>query len=185
MDKNTLKKEIKNCNKCKLIESCTQTVGWHGNPESPLWFVGEAPGYYEDLQGIPLVGKSGQLLNKMLRNIGLGRDQVNTTNIVKCRPLNNRTPVKSEADFCAQEWLEKEIELFRPKVIVALGAVAMKYFGDENMKISKLAGTTFEYKGIKIIPVFHPSYILRQHSEELEKRVTEQIKKAAETAGLI
>ena len=125
MDLSELEGELANCQACPLRQDAIAPVGWYGNPESPIVFVGEGPGQVEDDYGCPLIGPSGQLLDKALWAAKMTRDRVLTTNVIKCRPKNNRTPDIAEADFCAKQWLQRELEIIQPKVIVALGSVAL------------------------------------------------------------
>ena len=163
----TLKKKLNSCKACPLRQDCQAPVGWFGNPNSPLIFVGEGPGGVEDEYGCPLIGPSGQLLDKALWSVQITRDNVLTTNIVKCRPRGNRTPNLSEGDFCARRWLDREIEIIKPLVIVALGSVAMHYLGNADMRITRQRGQWFKTKqGIDCIATFHPSYLLRLHGHD-------------------
>lgn len=129
MDLSELEGELANCQACPLRQDAIAPVGWYGNPESPIVFVGEGPGQVEDDYGCPLIGPSGQLLDKALWAAKMTRDRVLTTNVIKCRPKNNRTPDIAEADFCAKQWLQRELEIIQPKVIVALGSVALHCLG--------------------------------------------------------
>lgn len=122
MDLSELEGELANCQACPLRQDAIAPVGWYGNPESPIVFVGEGPGQVEDDYGCPLIGPSGQLLDKALWAAKMTRDRVLTTNVIKCRPKNNRTPDIAEADFCAKQWLQRELEIIKPKVIVAWAA---------------------------------------------------------------
>lgn len=163
----TLEKELDSCKACPLRQDCQAPVGWFGNPDSPLIFVGEGPGGVEDEYGCPLIGPSGQLLDKALWSVQITRDRVLTTNIVKCRPRGNRTPNLAEGDFCASRWLDREIEIIKPLVIVALGSVAMHYLGNADMRITRQRGQWFKTKqGIDCIATFHPSYLLRLHGHD-------------------
>lgn len=161
-----LAKQLKNCNKCSGRKNCIAPVGWYGNPTSPLVIFAEAPGRQEDEYGCPLIGKSGQLLNKALQILNVSRKTVVTSNIVKCRPLNNQTPQVEQCSKCANEWLEKELKIINPKIVLALGATAFKYLtGDETIRITKDRGKWYEYEDeytkYLIIGTFHPSYVLR------------------------
>jgi DNA polymerase len=157
-----LETQLNSCHDCPLRDGCQSPVGWFGNPRSPIMFVGEGPGGVEDDYGCPLIGPSGQLLDKALWSTNMTRDLVLTTNVVKCRPKGNRTPTIEEGRFCAERWLDKEIEIIKPKVIVALGSVALHYLGKPDDKITKTRGTWFKTKqGIDCIATFHPSYLLR------------------------
>lgn len=170
MDKNILEElgqQLKQCAACPLRQDCQAPVGWFGNPESPLLFVGEGPGGVEDDYGCPLIGPSGQLLDKALWSVQITRDRILTSNIVKCRPRGNRTPNLAEGAFCAQRWLEQEISLIKPAVIVALGSVAMHYLGSPDMRITRQRGQWFKTKsGIDCLATFHPSYLLRLHGHD-------------------
>lgn len=163
-----LEEELQACKACKFCEFAKSPVGWFGNPESPIVFVGEGPGGVEDDYGCPLIGPSGQLLDKALWATKMTRDRVLTTNVIKCRPKGNRTPDIAEADFCAQRWLDKELEILQPKVIVALGGVALHYLGTPDMKITRQRGKWFKTKqGFDCIATFHPAYLLRMADPHL------------------
>lgn len=157
-----LAQELSVCRQCQLCEAAQGPVGWFGDAESPIVFVGEGPGGVEDDYGCPLIGPSGQLLDKALWAAKMTRDRIFTTNIIKCRPKGNRTPNIAEADFCAQLWLDKELEILQPKVVVALGGVALHYLGNADMRITKDRGKWFKTKhGLDCIATFHPAYLLR------------------------
>ena len=160
--------QLNGCQACPLRKECQAPVGWFGNPDSPILFVGEDPGGDEDDYGCPLIGRSGQLLDKALWSVQITRDRVLTTNVIKCRPRGNRTPNLAEADFCAKRWLDKEIEIIKPLVIVALGGVAMHYLGNADMHITRQRGQWFKTRqGIDCIATFHPAYLLRKEGHEL------------------
>ena len=160
--------ELDKCTACAFRESAIAPVGWFGNPESPIVFVGEGPGGVEDDYGCPLIGPSGQLLDKALWSVKMTRDRVLTTNVIKCRPRNNKTPNIAEADFCAQLWLEKELAIIEPKVIVALGGVALHFLGNADMRITKDRGQWFKTtQGFDCIATFHPAYLLRLSGHDL------------------
>ena len=159
-----LQEQMERCTSCPLRQGCKAPVGWFGNPDSPILFIGDAPGGVEDDYGCPLIGPSGQLLDKALWSVQMTRDRVLTSNIVKCRPKGNRTPDLAEADFCAKIWLTREIAIVKPKVIVALGSVALHYLGNPSMRITHQRGQWFKTcDGIDCIATFHPSYLLRQY----------------------
>ena len=151
--------KIKNCKKCELCSTRTQFVFGEGDPRARLVFVGEAPGKDEDLQGRPFVGKAGDLLTKMITAMQFTREQVYIANIVKCRPPKNRNPLPEEAAACLP-YLQRQIELIQPKVIVILGAVPLKYLLNKT-GITRLRGQWDSYNGIKVMPTFHPAYLLR------------------------
>ena len=154
--------ELDKCTACAFRESAIAPVGWFGNPDSPIVFVGEGPGGVEDDYGCPLIGPSGQLLDKALWSVKMTRDRVLTTNVIKCRPRNNKTPNIAEADFCGKLWLEKELAIIEPKVIVALGGVALHFLGNADMRITKDRGQWFKTaQGFDCIATFHPAYLLR------------------------
>ena len=154
--------ELATCRACPFRESALAPVGWFGNPDSPLVFVGEGPGGVEDDYGCPLIGPSGQLLDKALWAAKMTRDRVLTTNVIKCRPPNNKTPNVAEAAFCGQLWLQKELAIIQPKVIVALGSVALHFLGNADMKITRDRGQWFKTaQGFDCIATYHPAYLLR------------------------
>jgi DNA polymerase len=138
-----------------------------GNPEADLMFVGEAPGADEDEQGIPFVGRAGQLLTKIIEAIDLRRDDVYIANIIKCRPPQNRNPEPDEVASC-EPFLFRQIEVIKPKVIVALGKYAAQTLLRTDAPISRLRGRQFDYRGAKLIPTFHPAYLLRNPSSKRE-----------------
>lgn len=160
--------ELNKCTACAFRESAIAPVGWFGNPESPIVFVGEGPGGVEDDYGCPLIGPSGQLLDKALWSVKMTRDSVLTTNVIKCHPRNNKTPNIAEADFCGKLWLEKELAIIQPKVIVALGGVALHFLGNADMRITKDRGQWFKTaQGFDCIATFHPAYLLRLSGHDL------------------
>lgn len=157
-----LQRKMEDCTACPLRGDCIAPVGWFGDPHSPLVIVGEGPGGVEDDYGCPLIGPSGQLLDKALWSVKITRDHVLTTNVIKCRPRNNRTPTPEEAAFCAHRILDEELRLIAPKVIIALGGVALKYFKGPEARITKERGQWFRTnQGFDAIATFHPSYLLR------------------------
>jgi len=163
-----LKKIVLNCHLCELSKSRTNVVFGEGNINSNLMFVGEGPGATEDATGRPFVGRAGELLTKMIQNVlHIPRSEVYIANIVKCRPPNNRTPYPQEA-FTCRPYLFKQIEIIKPKLIVALGATAYKYLTNDTTPISKIRGHIIDADGYKIIPTFHPSYLLRNPSAKKE-----------------
>ncbi|HWR30660.1 MAG TPA: uracil-DNA glycosylase [Negativicutes bacterium] len=150
------------CRACPLREAAIGPTSYNGDPASPLMLIGEGPGGVEDDYGTPLVGPSGQLLDKALARVGITRDRVYTTNVVKCRPQGNRTPTVEEGEFCAARWLDAEIALVQPKVIVALGSVALKYLYHAKARITADRGKWFRTRhDIAAIATYHPAYLLR------------------------
>jgi DNA polymerase len=152
------------CTLCKLAGERTQVVFGVGRSDADLMFVGEGPGAEEDKQGVPFVGRAGQLLTQLIEGIGLTRDDVFIANVVKCRPPNNRDPQPDEIEACAP-WLDRQLELIRPKVIVTLGNFATKLLLDTKDGITKLRGTEFPFVRAGheaiLIPTLHPSAVLR------------------------
>jgi uracil-DNA glycosylase len=164
-----LASEIRSCEGCVLSRGRTQTVFARGNPVAELCFVGEAPGFDEDRQGEPFVGKAGQLLDKMIAAMGFGRDEIYICNIVKCRPPENRKPEPAEMAACVP-YLAEQLRLVSPKVIVALGSTAMEgLLGAVGGGITRLRGQWRLYRGtIPVMPTFHPSYLLRNPAAKRE-----------------
>ncbi len=157
--------ELGDCKRCKLCGTRKQIVFGVGNPRAELVFVGEGPGADEDAQGIPFVGKAGQLLTKMIEAMGFSRDDVYICNVVKCRPPNNRNPEPDEIDAC-EPFLQAQLRSIQPKVIVALGKFAAQTLLRDPAPISRLRGSWREYCGIKLMPTFHPAYLLRSPEEK-------------------
>ncbi len=156
----------KNCLQCPLgFLGRTQVVFGEGNPDADLLFIGEAPGRDEDIQGKPFVGRSGQLLNRALNIVGIKRETVYITNIVKCRPPNNRTPLPVETSACMKIFLYNQIKIIRPRIICTLGSIALNSFLGKHFSITKVRGTLIEHDGMIIIPTYHPAYILRNQTQ--------------------
>jgi len=161
-----LRASIGNCKRCKLSNKRNNIVFGEGNPEASLMFIGEAPGEEEDIKGKPFIGKAGQLLTRLINKMGLNRDLVYITNVVKCRPPNNRKPTEDEIKICSV-FLYRQIEIISPIVIMTLGDVATKGILHKVGNITKVRGNVFDYKGIKVVPTFHPSYLLRNPSQKI------------------
>ena len=155
------------CEKCTLCKTRTKTVFSGGIPNSKLMLIGEAPGYYEDQQGEPFVGKAGQLLDRIFASVGLSRQKdVYICNTLKCRPPENRDPLPEEKEACS-EYLEAQIEILKPRIILLCGKVAVNSMLNTNQGITKLRGKWFEGPYFsKMMPIFHPSYLLRNDSRE-------------------
>ncbi len=183
-----LEEEAKSCCKCRLCKTRTNVVFGEGDPQTNLMFVGEAPGEQEDLQGRPFVGRAGQLLTRFLNLYGVSRDKVYITNVVKCRPPNNRNPAPDEIAAC-YPFLEKQIELISPEVILCLGAFAARTILNlpEKTPISKIRGKEHRVeiggKEITVIPTFHPAYLLRNRRGEPEFQ--KDLERALKLAGLV
>ena len=170
-----IREDIGDCTRCKLHGlGRKQIVYGVGNAAADLMFVGEAPGADEDVQGIPFVGRAGQLLTKIIEAIGLTRDDVYIANVIKCRPPGNRNPDPDEVDSC-EGFLFRQIDSIKPKVIVALGTFAAKALLKTQDPISRLRGRVYEYRGAKLIPTFHPAFLLR--SPDRKRDVWEDMKK--------
>jgi uracil-DNA glycosylase len=172
----SVRADLGDCTRCKLHAlGRRQIVFGVGNLDAELMFVGEAPGRDEDIQGIPFVGRAGQLLTKMIEAIGYGRDSVYIANVIKCRPPENRNPEPDEVAAC-EPFLFRQVETIHPKVIVALGTFAAQTLLRTQDSISRLRGRVYAYGGAKLIPTFHPAYLLR--SPEKKRDAWEDLKKA-------
>jgi DNA polymerase len=170
-----IREDLGACERCKLFTlGRKQIVFGTGNPNAELMFVGEAPGADEDDQGVPFIGRAGQLLTKIIESIGLSRDDVYIANVIKCRPPGNRNPEPDEIAEC-EPFLLRQIHSVRPKVIVALGTFAAHALLRTDAPISRLRGTFHDYQGAKLLPTFHPAYLLR--SPERKRDVWEDMKK--------
>ena len=156
--------EASGCTRCRLANGRTQVVFGVGHPDADLMFIGEGPGFHEDKQGEPFVGAAGQLLNRMLGEIGLTRDQVYIGNVVKCRPPGNRDPQPDEMEACTP-WLVEQLSLIQPRVIVTLGNFATKFVLDTQTGITRLRGQVHDWHGRTVIPTFHPAAILHGGGE--------------------
>ncbi len=166
-----LKEELKNCTNCPLYKERNNIVFADGSAKAKIMLIGEAPGADEDKTGTPFVGRAGKLLNEFLQKAGLNRKKdLYIANTIKCRPPKNRKPTPMEKIACEGN-LIKQIDIVKPNVIILCGATAMESFlKDKKLTITKARGKVFEYKdGIKLVPVFHPSYLLRQHSLEVNQ----------------
>ena len=160
-----LENEFKDCQRCPLGRTRTKIVFGGGNPEARLMFVGEAPGFDEDRQGLPFVGAAGQLLTKIILAMKLDRDKVYIANCLKCRPPGNRSPLPEEIDTC-HPILKRQIEIIRPKVICALGKFAAQALLKNQEPISRMRGRFFDLDGIRVLPTFHPAYLLRNPADK-------------------
>jgi DNA polymerase len=162
-----IRSDLGDCRRCKLASGRTTLVFGVGDPGAELMFVGEGPGADEDLQGEPFVGKAGQLLTRMIEAMGWRREQVYIANVVKCRPPDNRNPEPDEIEAC-EPFLKRQIEAVGPKVIVALGKFAAHTLLRSAIPISKLRGQWSEYAGVRLMPTFHPAYLLRSPQEKVK-----------------
>jgi uracil-DNA glycosylase len=161
-----IREEIGDCTRCQLSQGRNKIVFGDGDPNAKLFFVGEGPGADEDAQGLPFVGRGGQLLNNMIAAMGLKREQVYIANIVKCRPPQNRTPEPDEAHTCSP-FLFKQIDVIRPRIIVALGQTAVTYLTGEKRPLSAWRGVTHPFRGgAKLIVTYHPAFLLRDPNQK-------------------
>lgn len=160
-----IRRELGDCQRCKLCSGRSTIVFGSGNPRAELVFVGEGPGEEEDRQGVPFVGKAGQLLTKMIEAMKFTRDDVYICNVVKCRPPNNRNPEPDEIAAC-EPFLKAQLASLQPKVIVGLGKFATQTLLRDQTSITRLRGQWREYQGIPLMPTFHPAYLLRQPEEK-------------------
>jgi uracil-DNA glycosylase family 4 len=172
--------ELGDCRRCKLAAGRTNIVFGQGNPQARLMFVGEAPGADEDEQGLAFVGKAGQLLTRIIEAIGMTRDEVFIANVIKCRPPQNRNPEPDEILSC-QPFLEQQIDTIRPEIIVALGKFSGQWLLKTAEPISKIRGRLGEYRGVRVMPTYHPAYLLRNPSAKRE--VWEDMKAVRELLG--
>jgi len=171
-----VRKELGDCKRCKLHQTRRTIVFGEGNEKATLMFIGEGPGYDEDVQGRPFVGKAGQLLTKIIESINLSREEVYIANIVKCRPPQNRNPEPDEIQSCSP-FLMKQIRIIQPRIICALGTFAAQTLLKTDTKISQLRGKLFDLEGITVIPTYHPAFLLR--NPERKREVWEDMKKIA------
>ncbi len=158
-----LHESMKNCRQCQLCTGRRNLVFGEGDPDARLMFIGEAPGYEEDMSGRPFVGAAGQLLNKMIKAMNFSREEVYIANIIKCRPKDNRTPAPDEISMCIP-FLHQQIHLIRPEVIICLGATAAKALLNTANGISRMRGKWCNFENIPVMPTFHPAFLLRQES---------------------
>jgi len=179
----SLKERIIQCQKCALSQRRKNAVPGEGNFGAELMFVGEAPGRDEDIQGRPFVGRAGQLLTKIINAMEFKREDVYITNVVKCRPPDNRNPHREEIEKC-QEYLLEQLEMIKPRVIVTLGKVATDSFVRSNLGMTALRGNFYEFGDIQVMPTFHPSYIIRNEGNiKIKKMVWEDMKKVMAFLG--
>jgi len=172
-----VRKELGDCKRCKLHRGRKTIVFGEGNERATLMLIGEGPGYDEDVQGRPFVGKAGQLLTKILQSINLPREEVYIANIIKCRPPQNRNPEPDEIQSCSP-FLMKQIQVIQPKIICALGAFSAQTLLKTETKITALRGKLFDLEGIKVMPTYHPAFLLRNPDKKRE--VWEDMKKIVE-----
>jgi DNA polymerase len=175
--------QVSICTQCRLCETRTQTVFGEGDVDAKIFFIGEGPGETEDQTGRPFVGKAGQLLDKMIAGMGLARSQVYIANIVKCRPPNNRVPAPDEVATCTP-YLTRQLEIVRPKAIITLGLPASQYMLQTKLSMGKLRGQWQSWRGIKLMPTYHPAYVLRNPTVETRAAVWNDLKLVLAELGL-
>ena len=184
------------CVRCRLSQGRTQVVFGAGDPDADLMFIGEAPGFHEDKQGVPFVGAAGQLLNRLLADSGIERDEVYINNVILCRPPGNRDPLPDELEAC-RPWLDERIAIIDPAVIVTLGNWATRYILGSNVSISRVRGQRFPWNGRMVIPTFHPAAVLhgggensrqmaalRMDFQEMKRALAERPQPVEEQLGL-
>jgi DNA polymerase len=164
---NVIREEIGDCTRCRLSKARKNIVFGVGNIDADIMFIGEGPGADEDEQGEPFVGRAGQLLNNMITAMGIKREDVYIANVVKCRPPGNRTPERDECDTCGP-FLMQQIETVKPKIVVALGAVAAKYLLGINDSMTNLRGRIYDFKDTNLAVTYHPAYLLRDPRQKAE-----------------
>ncbi len=175
-----VRKELGDCKRCKLHRGRKTIVFGEGNEKATLMLIGEGPGYDEDVQGRPFVGRAGQLLTKILQSINLPREEVYIANIIKCRPPQNRNPEPDEIQSCSP-FLMKQISVIQPKIICALGTFSAQTLLKTDTKITALRGKLYDLEGIKVMPTYHPAFLLRNPDKKRE--VWEDMKKIVELLG--
>jgi uracil-DNA glycosylase family 4 len=179
-DLEAVRREIGECTRCRLSEGRNQIVFGDGDPNAALMFIGEGPGQQEDEQGLPFVGRAGELLTRMIENgLEISRRDVYICNIVKCRPPNNRTPQADEVATC-KPFLDGQIDAVQPRAIVALGRPATGLLLGRDVSITRVRGQWHDYRGIPLMPTFHPAFLLRQYTTENRRAVWEDLKAALE-----
>ena len=176
-----LSAEAHECTKCRLAGTRTNVVFGVGNPNADLMFIGEAPGRDEDEKGEPFVGRAGQLLTDIIKAMKLSRDQVYIANVIKCRPPENRNPEPDELDAC-RPFIRRQVEIIKPKVIVTLGRFGLQSLTEKSYSISAVRGQWLEYDGIKLMPTYHPAYLLR--TPAAKKDVWADMKKVMAELGI-
>ena len=176
-------KEVRLCTRCRLCEKRTKTVFGEGDVDAKIFFIGEGPGETEDQTGRPFVGRAGELLNKMIAGMGLAREQVYIANVVKCRPPNNRVPAPDEVATCTP-YLERQLEIIRPSAIVTLGLPATQYMLQTKLSMGKMRGQFHAWRGIPLMPTYHPAYVLRNPSYETRSAVWGDLKQVLAKLGL-
>ncbi len=181
-DFDALRAQADACTKCRLAGARKNVVFGVGNPNADLMFIGEAPGRDEDIQGEPFVGRAGQLLTDIIKAMKLTRDDVYIANVIKCRPPKNRNPEPDELDAC-RPFIRRQVELIQPKVIVTLGRFGLQSLTEKGYGISSVRGQWLDYNGIKLMPTYHPAYLLRNPAAK--KDVWQDMKKVMAELGIV
>ncbi|HKM90631.1 MAG TPA: uracil-DNA glycosylase [Candidatus Acidoferrales bacterium] len=176
-----IREDIGDCKRCRLCEARNKIVFGDGDANAELVFIGEGPGHDEDVQGLPFVGRAGKLLTQMIEAMGLRREEVYICNIVKCRPPGNRQPERDEVATCSP-FLDRQLAVIRPKVVVCLGSVAAQTLLGTNKSISQFRGQWFDFRGSKLLATYHPAFLLRTPSAKSE--VWKDLKKVMAELGL-
>lgn len=174
-----IESDLGECTRCKLHQGRTNIVFGVGNPKARLVFIGEGPGADEDAQGLPFVGRAGKLLTKWIEYMDMAREDVYICNVVKCRPPGNRAPEKDEVAACSP-FLFRQLDSIRPKLICCLGATALAVLLGKTVAIGKMRGQFVDYRGIKMMPLYHPAYLLRPHPPKVDKDLKQDLKKIQE-----
>jgi DNA polymerase len=174
---------VKVCNRCRLCEQRTNTVFGEGDADARIFFIGEGPGENEDLQGRPFVGRAGELLNKWIAAMGLKREQVYIANIVKCRPPGNREPAPDEVATCTP-YLQQQLEIIRPPVIMTLGKPAAQHMLSTKNSMGRLRGQWHAWRGMKLMPTYHPAYVLRNYTYDTRAAVWSDLQMVMKELGL-
>jgi len=164
-----IRADLGDCRRCKLAPHRKHIVFGVGDPRAQLVFVGEGPGAEEDLQGLPFVGRAGQLLTQWIESLGLKREQVYICNVIKCRPPQNRTPERDEIEACSP-FLLRQLDALKPRLVCALGSIALQLLMGKAVSITRLRGQVFDFRGTKLIATFHPAYILRNPPADRDVR---------------
>ncbi|MCY4613893.1 MAG: uracil-DNA glycosylase [Nitrospira sp.] len=165
---------LRNCRQCRLASGRTQVVFGSGNPEASIMFVGEAPGFHEDKQGVPFVGAAGKLLTELLESVGLSRSRIYIANVIKCRPPQNRDPAPDEVETC-KPFLLQQIQLIKPHLVCSMGNFATQTLLERKVGITKVHGQTFELAEFRLFPLFHPAAAL--HNDRLRPQLQEDFQK--------
>ncbi len=171
-----IRTDLGECTRCKLHKGRMTIVYGSGNPKADLVFVGEGPGADEDMQGLPFVGRAGKLLTKWIESMDMTRDDVYICNVVKCRPPGNRAPEKDEVQTCSP-FLHRQLDSIRPKLICCLGATALQALLGKNVAIGKMRGQFMDYRGAKMVPLYHPAYLLRPHPPKVDRELKQDLQK--------